>query len=306
MDTKACISQLTQFREELYQKFNHRADTLMELVDAIASNPQVRSVVEYTLTPCFRRSYSTLFKAIAEMSWEQRALPQLLAAHLPRPVQRSFWLLGVDLSSQPRHYARTLPDRGMVYEPTLVKSNKPVTIGHQYSSVALLPEAETGISGSWVIPLLTRRVHTQEDKEMVGAGQIDSLLQDPDLPFRQELCVEVGDSSYSKPVYLHAHRQHSQLVTLARVRSNRRFYRQYVPTGNELPRSRADEVSNRISFIFRCRASGYQTTVDRMKKGLATPAGMGQLFLCRRRAAGSQRMKRPPSLKSVGAASGTE
>ena len=226
MNTKACISQLTQFRETLYQKFNHRADTLMELLDALASNPQARSVVEYSLTPCFRRSYSTLFKAIAEMNWEQRTLPQLLAEYLPRPTQRSFWLLGVDVSSQPRPYAGSLADRSMVYQPQIVKGNKPVTIGHQYSTVALLPEAETGISESWVIPLMTRRVHTQEDKEMVGAEQMDSLLKDPELPFQQELCVEVGDSSYSKPAYLHAHRQQSNLVTLVRVRNNRRFYRQ--------------------------------------------------------------------------------
>ena len=212
-------------------KVNHRADTLMELVDAISSNPQARSVVEYTLTPCFRRSYSTIFKAIAQMDWEQRALAQLLAEHLPHPTQRPFWLLGVDVTSQPRRYAHTLADRAMVYEPGVVKSNKPVTIGHQYSSVVMLPEPEAGISSSWVIPLMTRRVHTHQDKEMVGAEQIDHLLKDPDLPFQQELCVEVGDTSYSKPSYLHAHRRHSNLVTLTRVRSNRTFYQQ--PSGDE-------------------------------------------------------------------------
>jgi hypothetical protein len=36
----------------------------------------------------------------------------------------------------------------------------------------------------------------------------------------------VGDSSYSKPAYLHANRHHRHLVTIARVRSNRAFYRQ--------------------------------------------------------------------------------
>jgi hypothetical protein len=69
MTIKKCTTELRQFREELYQNFNNRADTLMELVDAICSNPNARSVVEYSLTPCFRRSYSTIFKAIAEMTW---------------------------------------------------------------------------------------------------------------------------------------------------------------------------------------------------------------------------------------------
>jgi hypothetical protein len=46
------------------------------------------------------------------------------------------------------------------------------------------------------------------------------------LPFHKQLCVEVADSSYSKPAYLHAHRQHDNLITIVRVASNRTFYRQ--------------------------------------------------------------------------------
>jgi hypothetical protein len=35
----------------------------------------------------------------------------------------------------------------------------------------------------------------------------------------------VADSKYSKPAYLHAHRQHANLVTIVRVAGNRTFYR---------------------------------------------------------------------------------
>jgi hypothetical protein len=54
-------------------------------------------------------------------------------------------------------------------------------------------------------------------------------LDDPQLPFGQELCVEAVDSSYSKPSYLHAHRRHPNLVTIARAKSNRTFYPQFQP-----------------------------------------------------------------------------
>ena len=201
----------------------------MELVDAICSTPYARSVVEYSLAPCFRRSYSTLFKAIDEMAWEELATARLLAPYLPRPQQRSFWLLGTDVTPQPRQFAHTLADRGMVYQPNTIKGNKPVTIGHQYSTTVLLPEVEEGMSLSWVVPLLTRRVRTNEDKELVGSKQIDALLQDPPLPFGQSLCVVVGDTSYSKPACLHANGQHRHLVTIARARGTRVFYRQFVP-----------------------------------------------------------------------------
>ena len=230
MTTQSYTQQLTQFRHRLYHNFSNRADTLMELVDAMCSNPTARSVVEYTLTPCFRRTYTALYKAIDECRWEEQQLARLLAPYLPRPQQRPFWLLGVDVTPQPRPYSPTLPDRGMVYHPNPVKGNKPVTVGHQYSSVALLPEAEERVSSSWVVPLRTGRVRTDEDKELVGAEQMDDLLQDDSLPFHQELCVEVGDTGYSKPAYLHANRHHTNLVTIARARSNRTFYRQFVST----------------------------------------------------------------------------
>ena len=228
MDKTRYTTQLMQFRQELYQNFTNRADTLMELMDAICSNPSATSVVELSQTACFRRSYSTLFKAIAEWQPPKMLLPHLLQPYLPEPEQRPFRLLLVDVTTQPRPYGQTVEDRGLVYQPTVVKGNKPVTLGHQYSSVVLGLEAEAGVSSSWVLPLLTERVSTSQDKEMVGSRQIDALLDDPQLPFGQQLCVEAVDSS-SKAAYLYAHRRHPNLVTIARAKGNRTFYRQFQP-----------------------------------------------------------------------------
>jgi hypothetical protein len=232
MNTHTCATALGQFRAKLYQNFTNRADTLMELVDALCSNGSARSVVEYSLTPCFRRTYSTLYKALAEWTWDDGQLARLLAPSLPRPRQRSFWLLGVDVTPQPRLFAHTLTDRGMVYHPNPVAGNTPVTIGHQYSTVALLPETEAHCSPSWVVPLATARVASTDDKEGVGAAQIDALLRDLALPFHDDLCVEVADSTYSKPAYLYAHRRHANLVTIVRVAGNRTFYRPAEPAAD--------------------------------------------------------------------------
>jgi hypothetical protein len=197
----------------------------MELVDALCSTTSARSVVELSLAPCFRRSYSTLYKALDEWRWDELHLARLLSPFLPPPTVRSFWLLGVDVTPQPRPFAHTLVDRSMVYQPNPVAGNIPVTIGHQYSTVALLLEERAQLSPSWVVPLSSARVSTADDKEDVGAAQIDALLLDQTLPFHDQLCVEVADSAYSKPAYLHAHRQHANLVTIVRVASNRSFYR---------------------------------------------------------------------------------
>jgi hypothetical protein len=234
MDITQHTTNLEQFRYTLYQNLNNRADTLMDLLDAMCSVPDARSVVEYSLAACFPRSYSTIFKAVDEMNLGEMWLPYQIEPYLPSPKICPFWLLMVDVTPAPRQYAHTLEDRGMVYKPEVVKGKLPVTIGHQYSTVALGLEPEAGVASSWVLPLLTKRVATDEDKEMVGAGQIELLLKDDKLPFGQELTVEVGDTSYSKPAYLHVHRKFPNLVTVTRVRGNRTFYHQYVPTEEEM------------------------------------------------------------------------
>lgn len=114
-------TELEQFRQTLYQNFNNRADTLMEAVDALCSSPGVQSPVELTLAACYRRSYSTLYKAIDVWQWQPLQLAGLLAPYLPAPCERAFWLMGVDVTPQPRPFAPTLRDRGMVYQPNLVK-----------------------------------------------------------------------------------------------------------------------------------------------------------------------------------------
>lgn len=170
-----------------------------------------------------------LYKAIEGMKLEPLWLAHQLNRYLPRPKAWPFWLLMVDVTPNPGPYASTLKDRGMVYQPEVVKDKLPVTIGHQYSTVALGLEAEGGISASWVLPLMTVRVASDQDKELVGMEQIEKLLKDEKLPFGQELTVEVADSSYSKPESLHAHRKYPNVVTLARSRGNRTYYRKYVP-----------------------------------------------------------------------------
>ncbi len=199
----------------------------MNLVDALSSNTRARSVVELSLEACFQREYPSLFKAIADMDAQEmkKSLAQLAAPYLLPPQQRSFWLLGVDVTPQSRPYAYTLQDRSYIYQPSPIKSNKPITIGHQYSSVFCLPERDGQQAKTFVVPLGTQRVKSLEDKELVGAEQIRILLEDEEMPFFGQLCAEVEDSSYSKPAYLQANRSKDNLVTVVRVRSNRTFYK---------------------------------------------------------------------------------
>jgi hypothetical protein len=220
--------QLTQFRYEVYQNFNNckRTDTLMDLVDALSSNTTARTVVELSLNPHFRRQYTALNKAVAVNALTDWRLASLACQTIDTSVKRKFHLLGTDITSNPRPFADTLPDRGFVYQPNTIKGNKPIAIGHQYSLWAWLPTYAPQKKGTWVVPLSMQRVPSQANKEMVGAKQLGDLLADKRLPFWEAFCVEVADSAYSKPAYLHANREHTNLVTIARARGTRTFYRQ--------------------------------------------------------------------------------
>lgn len=206
---------------------------LMDLVDALSSNTTARSVVELSLNPHFRRHYTALNKAVVVDALPRQQLASLACQTIGAPNKRKFHLLGTDVTSNPRPFADTLPDRGFVYQPNTIKGNKPIAIGHQYSFWAWLPESDPSQKSRWVVPLSMQRVSSQANKEMVGAQQLGDLLADKDLSFGETFCVEVADSAYSKPAYLNANREHANLVTIARARGTRTFYRQ--PAPNDKP-----------------------------------------------------------------------
>lgn len=204
----------------------------MDLLDALTSNTTAQTVVELSLNPAFRREHSSLFTALEEWAPKQSSknLAQLAGPYLPRPEKLPFWLIGTDVTPQPRIHAKTLKDRSYVYQPNTVKSNKPITIGHAYSSVVLFPEEKQEHAPVWVVPMSVERVASNADKEMVGAAQIKALLEDVTLPFHNDLVVEVEDSGYSKPAFLAENRQKTNLVTITRARNTRTFYHQPAET----------------------------------------------------------------------------
>jgi len=236
MKTQTQTPTFVQFRQQVYQNLTKRVDSAMELLDALCSTPDAYAVVELSLSPHFRRTYTALYKAIDENDWDQLNLARLAGSCAEASKKRPYWLMGLDGTSQRRQYAQALTDRGYVYYPNSVAGNKPVTIGHEYSTVALLPEDAPDRTRSWVVPLAVERVSTQDDKELVGAEQIKALLEDDQLPWHGELVVETGDSRYSKPAYLHAvHEDHPNLVSVVRVRGNRTLYHYLEPPEENPP-----------------------------------------------------------------------
>ena len=58
------ISRLQNFRKSLYDLLPQRADSTMDLLDALSSNTSADSVVKLSLNPLFRRCYSSVFDVV--------------------------------------------------------------------------------------------------------------------------------------------------------------------------------------------------------------------------------------------------
>jgi hypothetical protein len=242
MNTQEMITQLNEFRQELYQALPNRADALMDLVDALSSNTTARSVVELSLSPLFPRSYNSVYDGINNLflptsdgraEEEHRAFEQslmrLTSTQLLKPEQRKFWLFGIDVTPLSRPFARALADRTFVHQPNTIRGNKPIAIGHQYSVLVHFPEKEQATAPPWVTPLSMRRVPSEMTPNQVAVEQTAALMEDETLPFHGHLCVEVLDSAYSVAPFLGPVVRYDNLVIVARLRGNRVLYRLPLP-----------------------------------------------------------------------------
>jgi hypothetical protein len=241
-------SEFKRFREQLYNQFEHCSDSAMDLLDALCSNIQSPSVVQLSLNPLFRRGYSALFKTLggnlfakpseedaSQSKGKQLQSLDLISQVIPLPKQRHFFLFGLDCTSISRPFAETLKDRGMVHQPTPIKGNKPITIGHSYSMLAVLPERNDRDS-PWTIPLDMSRVPTESNGTQMGIAQLNTVLSHPNLPWSDSLCVSVVDSAYGNKKFLAPLHEHPNLVTVVRARSNRIFYQS--PVQSQAPRTK--------------------------------------------------------------------
>lgn len=224
------IDQLKQFREEVYQSVKWSADALMNLLDALSGQTSARSVAELSLEPAFERQYSSVYQAIGDFELkgrkrqeQEKSLLQIIGDTIPAPERNGYWLFGTDGTPAPRPYARTMEDRGFVYQPNVVRGNKPVTIGHSYSIVGHLPEKGEG-EPNWIVPLVVKRIETQETDIAVGLKQLAMLMTDDKLPWWGEMCVHVADTKYGTPEYLNGAAGYDDLVNIIRMRSNRTLY----------------------------------------------------------------------------------
>ena len=119
--TKPMLTNFQQFRNDLFHLFNFRADATMDLIDAVAGHHNQNSVVKVSLSPLFRRTYSSITDVVdnmfrcnakenpseQELQKEHLKISRLLAQHCPPSGKRGFTLFATDCTAKPRIYSST-------------------------------------------------------------------------------------------------------------------------------------------------------------------------------------------------------
>jgi hypothetical protein len=247
--TDSIVAKVRDFRTRLLRFFKFRADATMDLIDALAEKNH-HSVVEISLSPLFRRQYSSITDAADnmfrinaeqnpnedELRRKQLELSSLLVEKCPPPGARGFTLLATDSTPNPRIYSLKLTDRSFVHASNHIPGQKPVTVGHEYSLVVYLPEDEKDKKAHWTYPLSIRRVRSKETGPQTGLGQVQELVTQTLLKY--ELCVVVADAAYSTKKWVDNCSSIQNLVQISRLRCNRVLYRRIILSEGNKQRGR--------------------------------------------------------------------
>src|SRR5262245_45030032 len=192
MQPPEALARLVQFRQEVYQSvLGQRQDSVFELLDAVCLGAGPTSLVRHSLSPAFRRRWSSVPDALADGTLRLGALHRLLTRTLPAPADgdRSVW--AVDGTLGPRPFATTSPQRSYSDRPMAGRPDRGIVPSWEYQWLVALPET----AGTWMLPLdVRRRGPTAPSPTQIAIAQLhDVLAHRPPAAGRP---VVTFDSSY--------------------------------------------------------------------------------------------------------------
>jgi len=214
------LAYLRSFRTALHACFEHRADALFELGDALLASDTVTSLPHLSLQSGFRRGWGSLYDALSAGRIDGAALRALLLEQAPRDGPSVY---AVDLSVWPRCDAEASPERGFYYHPSRHSAGQPIVAGWSYQWLTQLSFDRN----SWTVPLDVRRVHPRENAHTVAAEQIMALLTRRSAAEATPLFVfDAGYDSAQLTQIL----AETPVAILVRLRADRCFYADPPPT----------------------------------------------------------------------------
>jgi len=190
------FDKLIEFRQAVYDHGLTRfADAQCGLVDALLFSPLIRSFPELSLSPAFRRQWSSAYAAIEEGEQDRQWLESYFIQQIPTGGLQVFSLDG---TSWLHPAAKTMADRQYVYSPTKRANGGSIGIGHPYSVLAWAPERNS----SWAPPVSVRRVPSEQSDVEMGVEQVKLLCRERSEEMEQDPHLVVADAKYGNHRFL--------------------------------------------------------------------------------------------------------
>jgi hypothetical protein len=214
---------LGRFRDEVYQVFNGSRDAAFEMIDAIASSPHARSVVEVSDSPLMRRRYASVYKSLERTQIDEVRLRAVLRQHAEAQGElevAGYRIQALDHTPYPRPSAPTVSDRGFVH------GAEGIVIGHQYSLLGRVMHT----TGAWVGIEDCARIPTDKTPVQVGAEQVARLREMSSASASASTNIKhiiTADSEYLTREMLDQADPRTEL--LIRLKNNRVLYHRPTP-----------------------------------------------------------------------------
>ena len=213
------FNKIIDFRQSIYEHaLTKERDAQFELVNALLLSDKLQSFPALSLSPAFRRSWSSVYAAMERGGQDEDWMRRFLSQQVP---QDQVCVFALDPTVWPRPRSKTLA--GLRYEqsPTQAIEKRSTVQGYAYSLLAWVPQR----GKSWALPVDTRRMVGAQTAVEVGVQQVKALCAN-----RSEsmLDVVVGDGSYGNHHFLGAIKQ-LPCAAVVRLRCDRVLYGQPEP-----------------------------------------------------------------------------
>lgn len=193
-----------QFRQEAYSMLGKAKDATFDLIDSVITTRNASCLAEFSLSPLFRRKWSSTYEAIEDSRPNRNKLMKRYIQEIP---SQEYILLAIDHTAWGRRGAKTLQDRTYEHQAS---SNNSVTVGQGYSTIAWLPF----VKGSWALPLRHERITSHETPISKACWQLKQVCK-----YIQQKVLVVLDSEYGNGSWVNQTKE-IEASKLMRIRSN--------------------------------------------------------------------------------------
>jgi hypothetical protein len=211
---------LSEFREAVYQKVIWRPAAIGDLVDALTIAGHVNSPVALSESALFRRKFSSVYDALVHGALGDDLKSVFSDSQDPAwETVAGYEVHAIDATPQERMSAETLADRGVLK----AGQKEAVRYGHKSSWLVRLVQSGT----SWVAPEDIERIGTATTDTKVAAQQVKELALR-----NQQPKVITADSRYRDQHFLGVFADLENTFALVRLQNNQKLSQEPLPKPN--------------------------------------------------------------------------